>query len=287
MNYPKTVLLIKIGVIIVLITILGIGISRISITARIEKNMQIFIDSEQALPMPNILPKVDKELPTPVQRYVKNILKNKNKFDMRGIRFDINGQVKLPGHTTWFDIHGKQYISSIKPTFFWNIFAKVNPILWVEIKDYYINCKGNINSKAFSFLPILSEHNIYELNKTQLVRWSSHLPLVPQAFVNNSHIKWIPVDDNHAIARIKDCKMISDHLFTFNAKGYVTKMVSKDRYEIYKGEGYKNTGSIIYRTNYKKIEGITIPINSEALRIENGKNILFLKETYSNIVIIR
>ncbi|HIP95136.1 MAG TPA: hypothetical protein EYH20_07335 [Leucothrix sp.] len=262
-------------------------IKQITLQNNISNNISKFVENQRDISYSeDITGKELDSLPEPVQRYAKQVMKMNTK-DIKGVRFNLSGEVKLPERDDWLAIKGQQYVSALKPAFLWNIKANVNSFLWVEIQDRYESCGGNIDAKAYGILPMKSHHNVSELSKTQLVRWSSLLPMLPHSLVRHPNIEWIPVDENSSIARITDCDMTSDHIFNFDKDGSFIEMTSRDRYEFYQENGFVQTGSIIYRTKYKNIDGVSVPTYSTAIRIENGQNIDFLKETYSDIEFIR
>jgi hypothetical protein len=264
---------------VAILVIVIVAVSQWTLPGRMDGRINAIIEVDKGLPV--IDSDVDVAgLPAPLQLYSATALGEEK---VRGVAMRVKGRLKLPGTDEWLPIEGQQYISAIRPAFLWNMRATIGGPLWVDIQDHYESCSGQINSKAFSLYPILDERDIPELTVTQLARWSGLIVLVPPALVNNPHITWHPVDENSAIAQVRECDIMAEHLYVFDDKGLVIRSESSDRYELYEGRGYEKTGSIMHRTQYKIIDGMSIPSESSVIRIEDGVEIEFLNETFYDI----
>ncbi len=195
-----------------------------------------------------------------------------------------SGRLKLPGSDTWRDITGVQYVSAVRPAFLWNVRLSVGPA-WVDVQDRYEACTGHISTRGFGLLPLMSESGIDELSITQLVRWSGLAVMAPAALARNPAIEWHEIDANTARAVISDCGLTAQHIFHFDAAGHVIRTESADRYELFPGEGYKPTGSIMLRTDYTQIDGWPVPLGENVIRIEDGREVPFLETRFSNVAL--
>ncbi len=262
-----------------------LAISQWTLSDRMDSRIAAFVEADKAVPRPNT--DVDiADLPAPLQRYWATALGGQT-HAVRGVVMHVDGRLKLPGTDEWLPITGQQYISALRPAFLWNIRATIYGPLWVDVQDHYGDCTGHINTKAFSLYPLLDEKNIPELTITQLSRWSGLIVMTPPALINNPYITWHPVDDNSAIAVIEDCDIRTEHLFTFDDEGLVVRVESADRYELYEGRGYEKIGSVMHRTEYRTIDGLSVPIKSSIIRIEDGVEIEFLNEIFTELRFVR
>lgn len=271
---------------IIILAIAVLAISQWTLPNRMDGRINTIIEADKALPMPSS--DVDiASLPAPLQRYWAATVSEQNNSEVRGVTMRIGGRLKLPGTEEWLPIEGQQYISAVRPAFLWNVQATIGGPVWAEIQDHYESCTGTITSRGFSLYPRLNEKDIPELTVTQLARWSGLIVMVPSALVHNPHITWHPVDENSAIAEVRDCDVTTEHLFVFDEEGRVIRTESSDRYELYEDRGYEKTGSIMHRIDYQIIDGMSIPTESKLFRIEDGAEIEFLNETFYDIRFVK
>lgn len=117
----------------------------------------------------------------------------------------------------------------------------------------------------------------------QRCRCRARATLAPTALTTSPAITCEPIDSKTAAATITDCGLTARHVFHFDDEGRVIRSESNDRYELYPGEGYKATGLVMRRLDDREVEGYPIPLREEVIRIENGREVLFFEETFSEI----
>ncbi len=248
-------------------------------SARLDR--AVAVDRVNAPTAPAALPD---DLPAPLQRLAARL--SPEARAVIGVRMRLEGDILLPGTDTWRSIRGAQYISAVSPSFLWTIQADAGP-LWVDVTDHYTRCEGSILTRGYGLLPVMNERGVEELSITQMVRWSGLLAMVPQALLTHPAITWDPIDDTSARATIRDCDLVGRQVFHFDADGNVIRTESRDRYELFPGKGYLPTGSIMHRTAFEVIDGISIPTEATIIRIEDGTPVEFLRERFFDIETVR
>lgn len=206
----------------------------------------------------------------------------------RGAVARISGRIKLPGTDVWRNFEGSEFVSAVEPIFEWNIRLDIAPGLWVHVVDRYQDGRGQISSKAFGLISLIDERTRDELALTQLVRWSGLAVMAPDALARLPHIDWKERDAGSASLQVTDRALSGAHRFYFDAAGHIARTESTDRFERYPDGIYRRTGSIMHRSDYRMVDGVSVPQAFSIIRIEpDGRPVEFLTGRYSDIRIIR
>ena len=83
--------------------------------------------------------------------------------------------------------------------------------------------------------------------------------MFPTALLPCQYICWEPIDTNSATAVTTNDDNSGKIRFCFNDVGEIVKDESSDRYDRIDGT-FQEVGSIGYRNDYKKIDGIKVPM---------------------------
>ncbi len=200
-----------------------------------------------------------KNLPEPVRRYFKHVLKDGQPY-ISCARLRHDGQFRFGMKEEWVDIEGEQYFTIEKPGFIW----KGNISLF-SARDMYINDRGKLAVNFLSALQIVrAEGDKYD--QGELLRWICESVWFPTNFLPGKFFTWSPIDKNNADLDFKYNNISLRCRITFNDKGEITQMESKrymdeKRYETWIGRC----------SDYREMNGVLIPLQIEVLwRLKEG-----------------
>jgi len=199
------------------------------------------------------------DLPEPVQRYFKHVLKNGQSY-IRYVRLTHTGQFKTGRDKDWVDIRGEQYFTAAKPGFIWK---GITPLF--TARDMYIGGTGRLVVSLFSVYNIVDSKG-EKINQGELLRWLGESVWFPTNLLPGNNLQWSSID--HSSAKLTFCYngLTVFYIVTFNDLGEITQVETR-RYM-----GNENletwTGKL---TDYKEINGIIIPTAIEGIwKLEKG-----------------
>lgn len=201
------------------------------------------------------------KLPEPVKRYFRYVLKE-GSGHINNIRVQQSGYIRLKENQKWIPFKAVQYFDGQKPDFIWIASASINPFVWINARDKYIDQKGNMLIKLFSMLA-LADAAGKEMDVSSFIRYFSEALWFPTSLMPSRFLRWEPVDSRSAKAFIEDGANRAELIFDFNSRGEIVKITTFDRYRSVNKEYCKEkwTG---YFKDYKEVEGIRIPTHIEA-----------------------
>ena len=185
-----------------------------------------------------------KDLPAPVQSYFNYSLKENQPY-ISYVRFKHSGQFRPTGK--WTSIRGKEYFTTQNPGFLW--YGKVP---FVSAKDSYVNGKGNLQIKLFSFIKIVNAKG-KEYDQGELLRWLSEGLCAPTILLPSKQLRWEAIDDQSAKVIFTNNNLTVEGIFFINEQGQITMFKAK-RYRDTTLEDW--TG---YCKDYRIVDNVKIP----------------------------
>ncbi|MCQ1535689.1 hypothetical protein FTO70_08350 [Methanosarcina sp. KYL-1] len=197
--------------------------------------------------------------PEPVQRYFRHVMKAGQPYIKSAILTQ-TGLFRPKEGQAWMPLSAEQYFTSGEPAFIWKARVKKGPV-WIDARDKYYSGKGNMLIKPFSAITAADAKGP-EMDVSSLFRYLSEAPWFPTALAADN-IEWKAIDSNSARATIRDRGLKVSAVFTFNEKGEVTKVTTREKYREVKGKYYLDewTG---YFNNYREFDGILVPTEAIA-----------------------
>lgn len=198
-------------------------------------------------------------LPEPVQRYFKHILKEGQPYiSYARIRHD--GQFKTDLKKSWINITGEQYATTEKPGFIW----KGTTSIFIA-RDMYIADKGRLIVTLLSLFNVVNAKG-EQYNQGELLRWLGESVLYPTNFLPNERLQWSPINDTSAKLTFNYKGLSLFFKITFNEIGEITEMETKR----YMDEKNLETW-VIKATDYKELNNVFIPTSYDVLwRLQKG-----------------
>lgn len=199
------------------------------------------------------------DLPEPVQRYFKHVLKDGQAF-ISYARLTHDGKFKTDPKKDWVNIKGEQYFTTEKPGFIWK-----GATAMFTARDMYLSGRGRL------VVSLLSVYNIVDgtgekYDQGELLRWLGESVWFPTNLLPGENLQWTPIDDQSAKLNFTYRGLTLFYIVTFNENGEITQLETKR----YMGE--ENLETWVGRlTDYKEINGILIPATIEGIwKLESG-----------------
>jgi len=202
------------------------------------------------------------ELPNPVQKYFKLVLKdgaptiNKVSISQKG------GFRAKPDSKSWSGMSAVQIVTTDRRGFVWDARIKMATLSTTRVLDSYINGKGRMHGKMLSLFTIVDQRNRKELDKGALQRFLAESVWFPTALLPGKGVIWTNIDEKTARATISDSGITVSIDFEFNEKGEITGAFCKGRYREVNGNYrlYPWQGRF---SDYIEMEGYLIPSIAE------------------------
>lgn len=198
-------------------------------------------------------------LPAPVQRYFKHVLKNEQPY-INYVRLTHKGLFKTNPNNDFVNIKGEQYFTTEKPGFIWK-----GSTAMFTARDMYIADKGRLVVSLFSVYNMVDGKG-EKIDQGELLRWLGESVWFPTNLLPSSNLQWTPIDHLSAKLTFTYNNITVFYIVTFNDIGEITQLETKR----YMGEENLETW-IGKLTEYEEINGIKIPTAIEAIwKLEKG-----------------
>ena len=201
-----------------------------------------------------------KDLPNPVQRYFRHVLKDGQPY-ISYVRLKHDGWFKTGKDKKAMDIQGEQYFTAEKPGFVWK--GKTSMF---TARDMYLDGKGSLTVHLFSLIRIAREEGP-NVDQGELLRWLGESVWFPTNLLPNKHLQWIPINDHQARLNFEYNGLSVYYVVTFNEANEIEKLET-ERYMGNKGL----TPWVGEVSDYHEEEGVKVPSIIEASwMLEDGK----------------
>ncbi|MDO9376888.1 MAG: hypothetical protein Q7T76_20845 [Ferruginibacter sp.] len=199
------------------------------------------------------------ELPPPVQRYFKHVLKEGEPY-MSYARITHTGEFKTGFDKGWAKIEGEQYATTKKPGFIW----KGKTSIFVA-RDMYIGDTGRLVVSLFSLFKVVdAKGDAY--NQGELLRWLGESVLYPTNLLPSERLRWFPMDAHKAKLTFNYLQLSLFFIISFNDVGEIIQMETQRYMDDKNLETW-----IIKLAAYKQINGVVVPTAFEVLwRLKKG-----------------
>ncbi len=201
------------------------------------------------------------ELPGPVHRYFKHVLKDGQGY-INIARIRQSGSLRSRENQKWMPLKAVQYFNAESPAYIWVASAKSSPFFWISAVDKYFNSRASMTIKPFSLFTITKASG-EEMEVSSLIRYISEMPWFPTSLLPSEDLKWEPLDDSSATAVVNCGEVTLRVIFYFNKTGEITKVSSEGRFRFSEGEYSKETWTGYFK-KYKEINDIKVPTEIEA-----------------------
>lgn len=170
------------------------------------------------------------ELPTPVERYFRTVLKEGQPL-VTGATIVHNGTFNM-GQTEerWRPFNSTQYVITRPPGFVWDARISMAPGMKANVVDAYVGGEGLLIGRILGLFTVVEPQRTPELSQGELMRYFAEGAWYPTALLPSQGVVWEAVDDTHAIATLADGKTTASLKFEFNDEGLISSVRSDGRY---------------------------------------------------------
>jgi len=205
-------------------------------------------------------------LPKPVQRYFRSVLKDGQPF-IAAATFDLAGTIDMSaaGGEDWKSFTSTQRAVVNRPGFLWNGRVAMMPGLAARVHDSYIAGVGTLHATMLGLFTVADVHGDGEIARGEMMRYFAEMAWYPTALLPSQGVHWAAVDDRSANATLVDGPIALTLLFRFDDAGLVTSVHADAR-----GSGVGKDMVMLpwdcSVSNYQLRHGMLVPTRGEAAK---------------------
>lgn len=249
-----TILLVVLGLIA-----LTFALGKLNISIQFGKEVQELFEQSKNISDQRFHSSQLLNLPKPVQRYFKHVLKNGQPL-ISYARIKHDGQFKTGLDKGWVNIKGEQYATTQKPGFIW----KGTTALFVA-RDMYISNRGRLVVSLFSLFTIVDAKGEH-YDQGELLRWLGESVLYPTNLLPTEQLQWFPLDATTANLNYSYNGLSLFFKITFNEIGEITEMETNRYMDEHTIETW-----VIKAKNYKAFDSVLVPTSFDVIwRLKKG-----------------
>jgi hypothetical protein len=176
-------------------------------------------------------PKEIEDLPTPVQRFFRTVLKDGQAI-VSAVKLSQVGQFNMSEteEAKWSPFSATQFVITQGLGFDWDARIQMFLGLNVFVHDTYMRGEGNLQASLLGLFTVANMWNTPELNQGELLRFFAETAWYPTSLLPSQGVHWEAINDNSARATLTDGSTTVSLVFQFNAEGAIATMRAEARY---------------------------------------------------------
>jgi hypothetical protein len=202
------------------------------------------------------------ELPAPVKRYFRTVLKDGQPIVI-GASVDHIGTFNMGENTDqWKPFTSQQSVVTRRPGFVWNARIEMMPGLAVNVHDAYVAGNGILHPAILGLFSLIDLRGGGDIAQGELMRFFAEAAWYPTALLPSQGVRWEAVDERSARCTLVDDKISLTLLFRFNDQGLIESALAEAR--------GRTVGKAIVMTpwegrwsNYQQRDGMLVPLAGE------------------------
>ncbi len=165
------------------------------------------------------------DLPAPVQRYFRAVLKDGQPL-IAAATFELAGTINMSatGGEQWKTFTSWQRAIVHRPGFLWNGRVIMFPGLVAHVHDSYILGVGTLHATMLGLFTVAEVQGDGEIARGELMRYFAEMVWYPTALLPSQGVHWAAVDDHSANATLEDGPISVTLLFGFDDAGLITSV---------------------------------------------------------------
>lgn len=199
------------------------------------------------------------DLPAPVQRYFRHVLKPGQTY-LRTVRLRHDGDFKTDLENDWMPITGEEYFLADEPGYIW-----VGTTAWFTARDQYVAGGGNLTVRLLGTLPIVKGTGS-SFDQGELLRWLAETAWFPTSLLPGGRAVWSPVNDHLATLTLTDHGLTVSCLMRFNENDELVRCQAQR----YRDETHIATW-VGHYSDYRDWYGLRIPTHAEVAWVIGGE----------------
>jgi hypothetical protein len=174
-------------------------------------------------------------LPAPVQRFFRAVLKDSQPMVV-SVDLEHRGTFNLAaeGSDQWKPFRSTQRVVTQRPGFVWNGCVRAMPGVVVHVHDAYVAGEGMLHPAVLGLFTLANLRGADPapggVAQGELLRYFAEAAWYPTALLPSQGVRWTAVDDNAAMATLRDGPVTATLLFRFAADtGFVESVRAEAR----------------------------------------------------------
>ena len=206
------------------------------------------------------------DLPEPVQRFFKTVLKDGQAIVTKA-SLSQYGQFHMnETEDKWHKFTATQLVTTQMLGFDWD--AKIQmipliPFVNVFVHDTYLLGEGNLQASVFGLLTVAKMHNTPELNQGELLRFLAETVWYPTSLLPSQGVVWEAITQHSSRATLTDGETTASVVFQFDAEGLITSMRAESRCYRVVGDKLMFMPWVGNFREYSVRNGMRIPLEGE------------------------
>lgn len=170
------------------------------------------------------------ELPAPVQRYFRTVLKEGQPL-IAAVSLEHTGTFNMSETgEQWKPFKSTQRVITQRPGFVWDARIRMVPGINAFVHDAYVAGEGILTAKLFGFLTVMEYPCSPELAQGELMRFFAEAAWYPTALLPDQGVVWEAINDTQASGTLSDGSTTVRLVFQFDAQGLISSVRSDGRY---------------------------------------------------------
>lgn len=207
-------------------------------------------------------PKELEDLPEPVQRYFRKVLKAGQPM-VAAARVLHEGEFNLgKAAPKWMRFTSTQLVISRRPGFDWDARMRMAPGVYVLVHDAYVAGEGLLHAALAGLVSLASVRGTPEVARGELMRFLAEAAWYPTALLPSQGVHWQAIDDTSARASLSDGVTTVTLEFQFDAQGLITIARAAARDRLVDGQAVPASW-LAHVWGYELREGMLVPLRGE------------------------
>jgi hypothetical protein len=187
-------------------------------------------DGQQTIKPQIYDPKEIENLPAPVQRFFRTVLKDGQAIVVAVSLFQ-KGQFNMSEtEAKWSPFTATQVVTTQRPGFDWDARIQMAPGMSAFVHDAYLLGEGSLHASLLGLFTVADVRGTPEAAQGELLRFFAEMPWYPTALLPSQGVCWEAINDTSARATLTDGATIVSLVFQFNAEGVIATMRAEARY---------------------------------------------------------
>ncbi len=201
-------------------------------------------------------------LPAPVQRYFRAVLANGQPI-IAAANVEHEGIFNLgEAKDRWTSFTSMQRVVTRRPGFVWDGRIRILPGLPVRVHDAYVAGVGILHPAALGLFTLMDLRGTGEVARGELMRYLAEAAWYPTALLPGHGVRWDPVDERCARAKLTDDALSVELLFRFGDDGLIEAVRAEARGRTVKGEVFPTPWEGRW-SDYRRRDGLLVPFSGE------------------------
>lgn len=208
-------------------------------------------------------------LPAPVQRYLGMVLAEGQPM-ISTVALTHTGTFCIDAaRPRWLPFRSDQRVVVHRPGFDWQAQMRLAPGIEILVQDTYVEGEGVLRASLMGLRTLAAQRGGAQLARGELMRYLAETAYYPTALLPHAGVRWTPLDDKAATARLADGDLSVTLVFRFGADGLIETIDSPARPRAL-GDRLEPTPWRGRFGNYADRDGVLIPIDGEVAWVADG-----------------